>query len=92
MKRKQNDFKVEIDDSLVKSKTREIGSLIENLTLPYVLCILGTVIVEVVLSAINQGYNIETVVSLWLNGLSKRVKDIHTGIQNQSDMPSSMYN
>lgn len=76
MKKKQDDFKVEIDNDVVDSKAKEIGNLLEGLTLPYVFCVLGCVIVEVIISAFNQGYRIDALASNWLKGLSKRVRDI----------------
>lgn len=91
MDKKDKEFKVDIDNSVVYSKAKEIGQIIEGLTLPYVLCILGIVITECVISALNQGYRIETIVSNWLKGLAKRVQETPKDIAAVKDIEKDFF-
>ena len=65
-----------LDSDLINEKARQIGDLIDGLRLPEVFCILGTVVVELVLNAKQQGYIVGDVVSDWLKELSKGVRNL----------------
>ena len=83
---------IKIDDRIVQEKAKEIGKIIENLTLPYVFSILGFVIVEVVISAMRHGFNIETLASMWLDRLSKHVKTIPDDVEAETRMYNNTVN
>lgn len=68
--------KVKIDQEMVSKKAKKVGEIIDNVTLPNVLSILGAVIVEIIINAKGQGYDIVDVVDNWLKHLCKSIHEI----------------
>ena len=72
------DFEVNIDHDLVEKKVLEIGEVIDGLTLPHVMCIIGAVIVELVINVRRDGIDVAGVIINWLQLLIKNVAELQT--------------
>ena len=71
---KKNDFG--IDEKLCKEKAFQVGEIINGLTVPNILCILGTVIIELVVNARSHGYDIDEIFKGWLQSMIDRIDNM----------------
>ena len=70
-----NNKELDIDHNMVNSKARQIGSILDGMNVPTVFCIIGTVVIELILNAKEQGYNIEHIVADWLLALIRNIRE-----------------
>lgn len=67
---------IKLDPALIEEKTMAIADIIDGLTLPHAMCILGSVIVELVMSSRRQGFDVVAVISDWLRLLRDNVENL----------------
>ena len=67
---------IKLDQALIEEKTMAIADIIDGLTLPHAICILGSVIVELVMSSRRQGFDVVAVISDWLRLLRNNVENL----------------
>lgn len=67
---------IKLDQALIEEKTMAIADIIDGLTLPHAICILGSVIVELVMSSRRQGFDVVAVISDWLRLLRDNVENL----------------
>ena len=65
--------KLGIDEKACKERSFLVGELVDGMTIPNIFCILGTVIMELVLNARAQGYDIDGTFKGWLQSLIDRI-------------------
>lgn len=76
---------VKIDQELVTKKAREIGAIIDNVTLPNVLSILGTVIIEIFVNTKGQGVDIRDLMCGWLSSMVKGIRKMYMDNDHDHD-------
>lgn len=67
---------IKLDQALIEEKTMAIADIIDGLTLPHAICILGSVIIELVMSSRRQGFDVVAVISDWLRLLRNNVENL----------------
>lgn len=72
---------LDFDDKEIHKKSVEIGQVIDNMSLPMVLCVIGTVIVEIFNNARLQGVDVKDVLCKWLLDLAETIM----GMNNVDD-------
>lgn len=65
-----------VDREMVEEKGRQIGEVIDGCSLQEVFYILGFVLVEVVMNARDQGFDVKEVVADWLKTLIQSIMSI----------------
>lgn len=67
---------VEVDVDVVDGKANSILEIIDGLTIPYLFCIIGIVIVKLALSARDNGLDVNDLFVDWLERLKRFVSRI----------------
>ena len=83
MRKTNENYENLINREVVNAKVQRIFGIIDGLTMPMVLCILGSVIVEIVLNAKRQGVDVAETVFKWLSLLSNNIKKALKEIENE---------
>jgi hypothetical protein len=62
-----------VDKDVINEKAFKIGNLLNGMRIPDVLGVLGMVLIEIVLNADRQGYDIRDVFVRWLKMMAKNI-------------------